>query len=130
VADGSVLTVVIGLGIDAVDVARFRRAVERSPRLLERVFVVEELDPLNGRADHIPALAARFAAREATMKALGTGLGGIDLRDVWVKRGTSGEPVLRVGGRAAELASRRGITQWFVSLSHTRDLAVAVVTAA
>lgn len=128
-AHGPVLSTVIGLGIDAVDVPRFRRAVERSPRLLDRVFVAEEREALEGRADRIPALAARFAAREATMKALGTGLGGIDLRDVWVARTPSGQPVLRVAGRAAELASHLGITRWLVSLSHTRDLAVAVVSA-
>ena len=128
-ADRSVLSAVIGLGIDAVDVDRFRRAVERSPRLLDRVFVPEERRSLEGRADPIPALAARFAAREAAMKALGTGLGGIDLHDVWVEHGGSGQPVLRVDGRAADLASRRGITRWLVSLSHTRDLAVAVVSA-
>lgn len=119
----------IGLGIDAVDVGRFRRAVERSPRLLDRVFVDAERAALEGRSDWIPALAARFAAREAAMKALGTGLGGIDLRDVWVERSGSGQPVLHVVGRAAELAARRGITRWLVSLSHTRDLAVAVVSA-
>ena len=128
-AHGPVLSAVIGLGIDAIDVGRFRLAVERSPRLLERVFVAEERASLDGRADRIPALAARFAVREAAMKALGTGLGGIDLRDVWVERSASGQPVLRVVGRAAELAARRGITRWLVSLSHTPDLAVAVVSA-
>lgn len=128
-AHGPVLSDVIGLGIDAVDVGRFRRAVERSPRLLDRVFTDAERAALDGRSDRIPALAARFAAREAAMKALGTGLGGIDLHDVWVERTVSGQPVLRVDGRAAALASRLGITRWLVSLSHTRDVAVAVVSA-
>jgi len=72
-------------------------------------------------------LAARFAVREAAMKALGVGLGAFDLRDVSVRNEKTGAPELVVVGRAAQLAAQRGVKGWRVSLSHTSDTAVAVV---
>ncbi|MFM7307355.1 MAG: holo-ACP synthase [Actinomycetota bacterium] len=81
------------------------------------------------RADAAAALAARFAVREATMKALGVGLGAFDFHDVSLDNAPGGKPSLRVTGRAAELARQRGVTTWHVSLSHTEHLAVAVVAA-
>jgi len=119
----------IGIGVDLVDIDRFALAVERTPRFVERVFTPSELADVEGRADAHSSLAARFAAREATMKALGVGLGAFDLRDVSVLRTDGGRPVLNVEGRAAELAARRGIRTWHVSLSHTARSAVAVVAA-
>jgi holo-[acyl-carrier protein] synthase len=120
---------VIGLGIDAVDIRRFDRALERTPRLVERLFTEAERALADRRADTSAVLAARFAVREATMKALGVGLGAFDFRDVSVLSSGDGRPTLRVDGRAAELARARGVTAWHVSLTHTDDLAVAVVAA-
>ncbi len=117
----------IGLGIDAVDVERFRRVLERRPGILERVFSDAERADLARRSDPVPGLAARFCAKEAAMKALGVGLGGIALAEVEVLRSASGAPHLRTSGRAAELAERLGVTAWHVSLTHTADLAGAVV---
>lgn len=119
----------IGLGIDAVSVSRFREALVRTPRLLTRVFTGHELEALAYRADEAPSLAARFAVREATMKALGVGLGAFDLQDVSIRSRATGAPELVVTGRAAELARKQGVTTWHVSLSHTQDMAVAVVAA-
>lgn len=119
----------IGLGIDAVDIRRFGRALERTPRLAERLFTDGERTMAARRADAPATLAARFAVREATMKALGVGLGAFDFQDVSVHSAPNGRPSLLVGGRAAELARARGVTAWHVSLSHTDDLAVAVVAA-
>lgn len=119
----------IGLGVDLVDIDRFVRAVERTPRFVERVFTPNELADVAGKADAHSSLAARFAVREAVMKALGVGLGAFDLRDVSVVRKDGGRPTLAVGGRAAELAASRGIRSWHVSLSHTAHSAVAVVAA-
>ena len=117
----------IGLGIDAVSVPRFRDALERTPTLKTRVFTARELDSLATRKDLAPGLAARFAVREATMKALGVGLGAFDLQDVSIRSRDSGAPELVVTGRAAQIASQQGVTSWHVSLSHTNDMAVAVV---
>ncbi len=118
-----------GLGVDAVDVARFSRVLERTPALRAKVFTSDELATVAERNDDAPGLAARFAVREATMKALGVGLGAFDLHDVSIQRQPSGQPQLKVVGRAAQLASQRGISAWHVSITHTETVAVAVVAA-
>ena len=119
----------IGVGIDAVDIKRFGRVLERTPLLADRVFTEDERALAARRTDAAAVLAARFAVREATMKVLGVGLGAFDFHDVSVKSATDGRPELQVGGRAAALARLRGVTKWHVSISHTDDLAVAVVAA-
>lgn len=119
----------IGLGIDAVNIRRFARTLERTTRFDERVFTTAEREVANRRADRAAVLAARFAVREAAMKALGVGLGAFDFHDVSVETIDGGRPVLRVVGRAAELARQHGVRDWHVSISHTDELAVAVVAA-
>lgn len=118
-----------GVGIDAVDVERFRNMLERRPRLAERLFTQHELDQLAHRKDPAASLAARFAVREATMKALGVGLGAFDFHDVWIDNAPSGAPQLQVTGRARELATSAGVSSWHVSISHTETVAMAVVAA-
>lgn len=120
---------VIGIGVDAVDVPRFRATLARTPSFRDRVFTDQELIPLADRRDPVPSLAARFAAREAVMKAMGVGLGAFDFHDVWVDRLDSGRPVLQVSGRADALARERGIGSWHLSLTHTDELAIAYVVA-
>ena len=119
----------IGIGLDAVDVARFRKVLERRPRLLERVFSAAEREHLAPRADPVPGLAARFAAKEAAMKALGVGLGAFGLAEIEVLDLPSGAPTLVVSGRAAELARVLGVSSFAVSLTHTDLLAGAIVLA-
>ena len=121
--------IMIGLGVDAVDIERFRDVLSRTPSLKTRVFTSAELELAGTRKDATGALAARLAVREATMKALGVGLGAFDFHDVSVRKAASGAPELIVSGRAQELAEQLGITQWRVSLSHTYIVAVAVVAA-
>ena len=118
-----------GIGVDAVDIERFRRSLERTPTMRERLFTAEELEYVAPMVDPVRSLAVRFAAREAVMKAMGVGLGAFGFHDVWVSRATSGEPLLRVTGRAAELAADRGVTSWHVSLTHTDLVAIAYVVA-
>jgi holo-[acyl-carrier protein] synthase len=120
---------VIGLGIDMVDIGRFRLLLSRRPEAAERIFTAAERSFLADRADPVPGLAARFAAKEATMKALGTGLGGVRFADVEVVGGGSGPPRLEVKGLAAGRAEALGIRFWHVSLSHTDSVAAAVVVA-
>ncbi len=123
-----------GIGIDAVDIARFRRVLGRRPSLAERVFTEAERADAADRGDPAEHLAARFAAKEAVMKALGTGIGGFALRDVEVVRGSA--PGLAAARRRcgsstalAALAAERGVRAWHVSLTHTDQLAMAVVLA-
>jgi len=117
----------IGLGLDAVDTRRFRQVLERRPGLVGRMFTAAERADVARRADPIPGLAARFAAKEAAMKALGVGLGGFALSDVEVVRGPGGAPGLVARGQAARLAESLGVTTWHVSLTHTHELAAAIV---
>ncbi|MHB8671841.1 MAG: NAD(P)H-hydrate dehydratase [Acidimicrobiales bacterium] len=108
----------IGIGIDAVDVARFRVALARTPRLAARLFTDGELGSVARSADPVPRLAARFAAKEAVMKALGVGLGAFGLREVEVVRADSGRPSLLLSGAAAALAGRQRVATWHLSMTH------------
>ncbi len=93
------------------------------------MFTVGERAYADRLADPAPSLAARFAAKEATMKALGVGLGAFGWWDVEVERSGEGRPSLVVRGQAAALAGRQGVERWQVSLTHTASLAEAVVAA-
>jgi len=117
-----------GIGVDAVDVGRFRTVIERRPALVDRVFTPAERAYAEHTRDPGPRLAARFAAKEAAWKALGVGIGAVDFWDVEVVH-TDGAPLLSVSGRAAALAARIGVHRWHVSLTHTDTLAVASVVA-
>lgn len=115
------------VGLDAVEVPRFRRLLARRPTLAARLFSAAELGYAGRFTDPVPRLAARFAAKEAAFKALGVGLGAVRFHDVEVGRLASGAPVLVTSGRAAELAAEQGVTGWALSLTHTDLLAAAVV---
>ena len=121
--------VIIGTGIDIVEIPRMRRIRERhGPRGLDRLFTEQEVDYCMGRVDCDASLAARVAAKEAFYKAIGTGRykGGL-WRDVEVVRLRTGAPALRLHGRAAAHAKRRGVTRLHLALSHAHGLAVAQV---
>lgn len=118
-----------GIGVDAVDVERFRSSLARTPTMRDRLFTAVELAYVAPKADPVPSLAARFAAREAVMKAMGVGLGAFGFHDVWVERAESGEPSLVVTGPAADLARARGISDWHLSITHTAIVAIAYVVA-
>lgn len=119
----------IGIGVDVVEIERFRRSLERTPSMRERLFTETELAYVAPKADPVPSLAARFAAREAAMKALGLGLGAFGFHELWVDRAESGAPSLVVTGRAAELADAAGVQRWHLSLTHSDLVAIAYVVA-
>ena len=117
------------VGVDVVAMARIQEAVERfGERFLKRIYTPSELDYALGDAHKWEHLAARFAAKEAASKALGTGMVGVGWKDFVVERLPSGKPLLHLGGRAAEIAVRLGLTQWSVSLAHDAHAQVAVAT--
>jgi holo-[acyl-carrier protein] synthase len=120
---------VSGIGIDAVDLPRFRQVLTRRPSIVERVFTDAELAYAESSSDRAPHLAARFAAKEAVMKTLGVGIGAVGWRDVEVTRDDAGAPALVLSGRAADLAKRRGVLCWHLSLTHTETVAIASVMA-
>ena len=119
----------IGIGVDVVDIERFRRSLERTPSMRTRLFTPTELAYVEPQSDPVPSLAARFAAREAVMKSLGLGLGAFGFHDVWVERAASGAPSLVITARAAELATAAGVSRWHLSLTHSDLVAVAYVVA-
>ena len=119
----------LGVGLDLVDVARFATVLARRPSLADRLFTPAERAYAGTLANPVPSLAARFAAKEAVMKALGVGLGAFAFAEVEVRREPGGEPHLVLCGRAAQLASERSVTSWLVSLTHTSTAAAAVVLA-
>jgi len=122
----------LSVGVDLVELDRVRRVIERhGDGFLARVFTPDELAICRGR---LPELAARFAAKEAISKALGVGLRyisaqGIGLHEAEVLSDHLGKPLVRLSGRAAALAEEQGLSQWAISLSHSRDHVVAFVVA-
>ena len=120
---------VVGVGIDAVDLDRFRAVLDRRPRLARRLFTEGELAYAALAPDSVPRLATRFAAKEAVMKALGVGLWSFRLTDVEVVRDGLDAPNLVLRDGAAELARSRGATRWHLSLTHTDTVALAVAVA-
>ena len=118
---------ILGVGLDVCDVRRLQRALARAG-FRERVYADSEVRDCEGRARRHLHYAARFAAKEAYFKAIGTGWGkGVGWRDVVVERPGGGAPCLRVTGAAARRASDLGVTRSHLSLSHAGEYAVAVV---
>jgi holo-[acyl-carrier protein] synthase len=120
---------VIGVGIDLCDVDRLRKVMERTPGMRERLFTDDERAYCEQRRDPAERYAARFAAKEAVLKALGEGLGACALRDIEVVPLPSGAPKLRLHHSAAALAAEHGVDGWLISLTHTASLAQATVLA-
>ncbi|MCC7146355.1 MAG: holo-ACP synthase [Phycisphaeraceae bacterium] len=123
---------IIGHGIDIVETARIQRLVEEhGDRFLKRCFTEAELAyAVDNPARRVEHLSGRFAAKESVLKALGTGLsGGITWNNIDVVRLPSGQPEVRLTGKAAEIAAGLGITKWLVTISHVRSHATASVLA-
>ncbi|WP_434993320.1 holo-ACP synthase [Arthrobacter sp. Ld5] len=113
---------IVGIGVDVVDVERFRQQLERTPALLERLFVPAE------RALNTRSLAARFAAKEAVAKAVGAPV-GMNWQHCTIAVDETGAPSVVVDGTVAEAARARGVQTWHLSISHDGGLATAMVVA-
>ena len=120
---------IVGTGVDIAEVPRIKAALERfGKRFLSRVFTLQEAQYCLSKANAVERLAARFAAKEAGMKAIGTGLRhGITWHDVEVVRLPGGRPNLKFSGKAREFADRLGCKRVHLSLSHTKEQAIAYV---
>ena len=116
-----------GIGIDLVPIPRMRRIMERwDERFLSRVFTEAEIAYCRSRKDPAPHFAARYATKEAGLKALGTGLRlGVSWRELEVRRERGGPPELILRGRSRELARQRGAERMLLALSHDGDYAIA-----
>lgn len=120
---------ILGTGIDITEVPRMAAAIERfGERFLRRIFTEKEIRYCDSKANRMERYAARFAAKEAALKALGTGWrGGIAWTDVEVCRQPGSRPTLVFAGKAAEFAARLGVERTALSLSHTAEQAIASV---
>lgn len=117
----------LSAGVDIIEIERVQRAISRwGDRFLDKVYTSAEIELCRGRA---PELSARFAGKEAISKALGTGLVGISWREMEILSDRRGKPWVRLHGRAAARASKLGLSEFAISLSHSRDYAVAFVVA-
>jgi holo-[acyl-carrier protein] synthase len=120
---------IVGIGFDLLEVSRLARALrEHDGRFEARVFTARELEDCAGRVDRAQGLAARFAAKEACLKALGTGWSqGLTFQQVEVHKAHGGRPVLRLTGAAKDRAEGMGVVSAHVSLTHQKGVAGAVV---
>jgi holo-[acyl-carrier protein] synthase len=120
---------IVGTGIDIAEVPRIAQAIERfGERFLRRIFTDGEIRYCDSKANRVERYAARFAAKEAAMKALGTGWNhGVRWRDCEVVRMPGGRPTLKFYGKAAEFAARLGAKNVVLSLTHTKEQAMAQV---
>ena len=119
---------IVGIGTDIIDVNRIHRVIERNGAFVTKVFTPLEITYCNAKAAKAQSYAARFAAKEATMKALGTGWAmGISWLDIEVENNAEGKPVLRLSGAALARAGELGANLWHLSLSHEKDSALAFV---
>src|SRR5262252_8215691 len=120
---------IVGTGIDIAEVPRIAESVQRfGERFVRRVFTEEEIRYCNSKANRVERFAARFAAKEAAMKALGTGWNrGVRWRDIEVVRQRGSRPTIKFYGVAAEFAAKLGTNNTALSLSHTPEQAIANV---
>lgn len=119
---------IFGVGVDIIEVDRVEDKLSRTPGLKERLYTPVEIAYCESKKFPFQHYAARFAAKEAFMKALGTGWSrGVKFSEIEVRNLDSGQPVLEVYGRARELCQEEGITRAYVSLSHLQTKAVATV---
>ena len=122
---------VLGLGTDLIETNRVQESISRhGERFLERIFTDGEIEYCLRKKNSAESFAARFAAKEAGAKALGTGISrGVSWKEFEVRREASGKPTLHVSGRARELAEAMGVKRMQLSLTHSREFAMAVVVA-
>lgn len=118
-----------GIGVDLVDIERIERAIARHDSFVPRIFSPREMERCEDCSRPARRYAACFAAKEAASKALGSGVRGFAWREVEMVEDEKGRPALALSGRAQDIARQLGITRMLVSVSHTRDTAVAVAQA-
>jgi holo-[acyl-carrier protein] synthase len=123
---------IVGIGTDMIEISRIEQSIEQfGERFLDRVFTPGEIAYCRQKKKHsAESFAARFAAKEAAAKALGTGISrGVSWKEIEVQRQPGGPPTLHLSGRAGEIAEQLGISHLSLSLTHSRDMALAVAIA-
>ena len=116
---------IFGIGTDMVEISRIQKAIEKNPRFLQKVYTEKEIAYCHRKRNPWQSFAARFAAKEAVSKAMGTGLGKIGLTDIEVLNQSSGQPQIILHGAAQVFAAEHGFVRVHISLSHSEAYAIA-----
>ena len=116
---------IIGIGVDIIEIARIKEAVELNASFIEKLFSKNEIEYLQTRNLRAEYIAGRFAAKEAVSKALGTGFRGFNMKDIEVDRNSLGKPMISLKGKARQIAEKNGNYKMHISISHDRNSAVA-----
>jgi holo-[acyl-carrier protein] synthase len=118
-----------GIGMDIIEIKRIKQALTRRPKLEKRIFAKEEIAYCRQKSNPFPSFAARFAAKEAVLKAMGVGIGACALEDIIICSEPSGAPGIYLRVSAARLAEAKGIKEFKVTLTHSKEYAAATVIA-
>lgn len=116
---------ILGIGVDIIEISRIQEAVEANSNFIEKLFSKNEIEYLKTRNLRAEYIAGRFAAKEAVSKALGTGFRSFNLKDVEIDRNSLGKPIVTLKGKAKQIAEKNGNYKMHVSISHDRDNAIA-----
>ncbi len=116
---------VIGNGVDIIDIERIKKIIVKNPRFLERNFTMHERELFQDKRMHPATIAANFTAKEAVAKAMGTGIRGFNFIDIEILRDALGKPFVNLYGNAKEVAASKSIEAFEISLSHTDETAIA-----
>lgn len=116
---------IIGIGVDIIEIARIKEAVQLNASFIEKLFSKNEIEYLQTRNLRAEYIAGRFAAKEAVSKALGTGFRGFNMKDIEVDRNSLGKPMINLKGKAKHIAEKNGNYKMHVSISHDRHSATA-----
>lgn len=116
---------ITGIGTDLIEIVRIQRAIEKNPHFMERVYTANEIAYCQRKKNVWQSFAARFAAKEAVSKALGTGIGPVGLMEIEILNAENGQPEVVLHGKALQLAADRNIQRVHISLSHSEAYAMA-----
>mgnify|MGYP002519874525 CR=1 FL=1 len=116
---------ITGIGTDFIEIVRIQRAIEKNPHFMERVYTANEIAYCQRKKNVWQSFAARFAAKEAVSKALGTGIGPVGLMEIEILNAENGQPKVVLHGKALQLAADRNIQRVHISLSHSEAYAMA-----
>ncbi|MCY6483317.1 holo-ACP synthase [Clostridium aestuarii] len=116
---------IIGIGTDIVEIKRIKKAMDRSPNFINKIFNKNEVEYLKSRNMRPEYVAGRFAAKEAVAKAIGTGFTGFEFKDIEIDKTTLGKPIVILKGKAKKLDKKWGEYKFHLSISHSRDNAIA-----
>ncbi|NLJ88904.1 MAG: holo-ACP synthase [Epulopiscium sp.] len=120
---------VIGIGTDIIEIKRIKEAVTKNPRFIEKCFTVNEQEFFNNKKNSFQSIAGTFAAKEAVSKALGTGFTIFELKDIEILRDKNGKPYVYLYNKAKETSDKLNISKILVTISHSREYAVAYALA-